>query len=333
MASRNEPKSKLEQGTDPIELPGVFGILPLRNSVLFPQTVMPISVGREKTLRLIDDAIKDSKPIAVVSQKDPATDDPEPDAMYRFGTAARILKAIRIGGNNVNLIIQGVSRVRVVRWVGTAPFLTLGDPDTFAAFADNIVGTHAQGALDAPDTYDRYPVQLRLRVSAAWQTVTLSPAALRVALAAYMTRIPVEPSPFAPPGRRAVTAAERRGLTVFRADCAGCHQLRTGTTASRAVGPDTLESRLLAGDLVLTSARRYDVGTPVIGEGGNNPPSLRGAWAAAPYFSDGSAATLEEALRRTDPSADRVHAPDNATRPTVLSPAQRADLAAFLRAL
>jgi len=124
MASRNEPKSKLEQGTDPIELPGVFGILPLRNSVLFPQTVMPISVGREKTLRLIDDAIKDSKPIAVVSQKDPATDDPEPDAMYRFGTAARILKAIRIGGNNVNLIIQGVSRVRVVRWVGTSPFLT-----------------------------------------------------------------------------------------------------------------------------------------------------------------------------------------------------------------
>src|SRR5262245_59282610 len=124
MASRNEPKGKLEQGTDPIELPGVFGILPLRNSVLFPQTVMPISVGREKTLRLIDDAIKDSKPIAVVSQKDPATDDPEPDSMYRFGTAARILKAIRIGGNNVNLIIQGVSRVRVVRWMQTAPFLT-----------------------------------------------------------------------------------------------------------------------------------------------------------------------------------------------------------------
>src|SRR5262245_42920632 len=123
MASRNEPKGKLEQGTDPIELPGVFGILPLRNSVLFPQTVMPISVGREKTLRLIDDAIKESKPIAVVSQKDPATDDPDPDEMYKFGTAARILKAIRIGGNNVNLIIQGVERVRLVRVAQTAPFL------------------------------------------------------------------------------------------------------------------------------------------------------------------------------------------------------------------
>jgi len=217
--------------------------------------------------------------------------------------------------------------------VGTEPFLTIGDPDTFAAFADNIVGTHAQGALDAPDTYDQYPVQLRLRAGATWTTVTLSPAELRVALAAYMTRIPVEPSPFAPPGRRALSAPERRGLALFRADCAGCHQLRTSTVATRAVEAKTFESRLLAGELVLTSARRYDVGTPVIGEGGNNPPSLRGAWAAAPYFSDGSAATLEEAIRRTDPSADRVHAPVNGTRPPALSAAQQADLAAFLRAL
>src|SRR5213593_1440054 len=125
MASRTDPKNRPEhnQGLpDPVELPGSLGILPLRNSVLFPHTVMPISVGREKTLRLIDDAIKESKPIAVVSQKDPALDDPEPDGMYRFGTAARILKAIRIGGNNVNLIIQGMARVRVVRWVQTTPF-------------------------------------------------------------------------------------------------------------------------------------------------------------------------------------------------------------------
>jgi ATP-dependent Lon protease len=85
---------------------------------------MPISVGREKTLRLIDDAIRESRPIAVVSQKDPSVDDPDHEGMFRFGTAARILKAIRIGGNNVNLIIQGVARVRVARWVQTAPFLT-----------------------------------------------------------------------------------------------------------------------------------------------------------------------------------------------------------------
>ena len=127
MTSRPDSKGRKPEsgihGPEPIDLPATLGILPLRNSVLFPNTVMPISVGREKTLRLIDDAIKESKPIAVISQKDPATDDPEPDEMFRFGTAARILKAIRIGGNNVNLIIQGVSRVRVTRFTQTSPFL------------------------------------------------------------------------------------------------------------------------------------------------------------------------------------------------------------------
>src|SRR5262245_47263353 len=84
---------------------------------------MPISVGREKTLRLIDDAIKGQRPIAVVSQKDPSVDDPDFEGLYRYGTAARILKAIKIGGGNVNLIIQGVARIRVRRVIQTQPFL------------------------------------------------------------------------------------------------------------------------------------------------------------------------------------------------------------------
>ena len=59
-----------------------------------------------------------------------------------------------------------------------------------------------------------------------------------------------------------------------------------------------LERRLLAGEVALTDARLHAVGTPILGDGGNNPPSLRGVWEAAPYFSDGSARTLEEVLRR-----------------------------------
>ncbi|MES1207768.1 MAG: hypothetical protein ABUS79_17680, partial [Pseudomonadota bacterium] len=78
---------------------------------------------------------------------------------------------------------------------------------------------------------------------------------------------------------------------------------------------------------------RMDVGTPVLGAGGNNPPSLRGVWEAAPYFSDGSARTLEEALRRTDPDADAVHAASNSARPAAFSPGEEAALLAFLRAL
>ena len=94
-----------------------------------------------------------------------------------------------------------------------------------------------------------------------------------------------------------------------------------------------LEPMLRDARLVLTSALRYDVGTPVLGEGGNCPPSLRGVWAAAPYFSDGSAATLEDVLRRTDPAAHAVHAADNLQRPPAFTPTERADLLTFLRSL
>ncbi|MDQ7088140.1 MAG: LON peptidase substrate-binding domain-containing protein [Acidobacteriota bacterium] len=101
----------------------IIGILPLRNSVLFPYAVMPISVGRRKTLALIENALEKDVAIAVVSQKEAAVDDPEPEDLYSIGTKARILKAIRVGGGNINLIIQGLGRVRVERFIEQEPFL------------------------------------------------------------------------------------------------------------------------------------------------------------------------------------------------------------------
>jgi cytochrome c peroxidase len=174
---------------------------------------------------------------------------------------------------------------------------------------------------------------LRLREGGDYTTITLSPRATRAALAAYLPAIPVEPSPFAPPERRALAADERRGLSAFRARCSGCHQLLPATGAEQGPAPSALEPMLRDARLVLTSALRYDVGTPVLGEGGNCPPSLRGVWSAAPYFSDGSAATIEDVLRRTDPAARAVHAPSNAQRPPAIPAQQRAELAAFLRVL
>jgi len=100
-----------------------IGVLPLRNSVLFPHAIMPISVGRRKTLNLLDDVHNTNKQIAVVSQRNPADDDPEPAGMYRVGTVARILKVVKLSGNNVNLIIQGMHRVRVERFTSTEPFM------------------------------------------------------------------------------------------------------------------------------------------------------------------------------------------------------------------
>jgi ATP-dependent Lon protease len=107
-------------------IPNEIGALPLRNSVLFPHAIMPISVGRRKTLNLLDDVVQPSKLIAVISQRNPAEDDPDPKDMYRVGCVARILKVVKLSGNNVNLIIQGLKRVRVDRFIATEPFMKVG---------------------------------------------------------------------------------------------------------------------------------------------------------------------------------------------------------------
>ncbi len=181
----------------------------------------------------------------------------------------------------------------------TAPYLSLGELDSLDEFADNIIATHAQGRAAAPDTFDRYAVEL----SIAGAKVRLEPAQVRAAMAAYLARIPLEASPFPPDPLAAAGAA------LFRRGCTGCHR------------PPTFTSR-----------GRHDVGTPVLGDGGNNPPSLRGVWDAAPYFSDGSAASLEDVLRRTDPGAPEVHAAGNAAHPR-FSDGERRALAAFLKGL
>jgi ATP-dependent Lon protease len=101
----------------------VLGVLPLRNSVLFPHAVMPISVGRRKTLALIESALEKDLPVVVISQKDAGIDDPGADDLYQYGTLARILKAIRVGGGNINLIIQGQERIRIRAFTQMEPFL------------------------------------------------------------------------------------------------------------------------------------------------------------------------------------------------------------------
>ena len=214
----------------------------------------------------------------------------------------------------------------------TQPFLSLGEPTTLESFAANIVATHAQGAERDPDHFDEYPVDLRLFQEGRWQTQTLSPAEVRTALAAYMARIPPEPSPFVASSSAQLSPVARRGLALFADGCAGCHQLVGNTARANPLAPREREARLLAGQVALTSPQRYDVGTPVLGRDGNNPPSLRGVWENGPYFSDGSAATLEDVLRRTDPHAARVHAPANATQPAY-DDADRDALVTFLRAL
>ncbi|HEY8145447.1 MAG TPA: LON peptidase substrate-binding domain-containing protein, partial [Kofleriaceae bacterium] len=90
--------TKPKPGGDlPVEIPEVIPVLPLRNSVLFPGSIIPIDVGRRKSVRLVEDAISKERPvIGILTQKDARTEDPGEEDMYRVGCAARILKVIKL---------------------------------------------------------------------------------------------------------------------------------------------------------------------------------------------------------------------------------------------
>ena len=109
----------------PVEVPEVISILPLRNSVLFPGSIIPIDVGRKKSVRLVEEAISKERPvIGIVTQRDAKTEDPGPGDLYSVGCAARILKVIKLAKDNFSVILQGVSRIRVLEGAGVDPFMT-----------------------------------------------------------------------------------------------------------------------------------------------------------------------------------------------------------------
>jgi ATP-dependent Lon protease len=111
-------------GEQPVEIPDQLPILPLRNSVLFPGAIIPIDVGRRKSVRLVEDAIAKERPvIGILTQKDARTEDPGAGDLYMVGCAARILKVIKLAKDNFSVILQGVSRFEVSAFEGAEPFL------------------------------------------------------------------------------------------------------------------------------------------------------------------------------------------------------------------
>ena len=100
----------------------VLPILPLRDAVLYPDLVMPLVVGREKSIRLIDDALKGDHIIGVVTQRDAQIEEPSPDDLHEIGVAALITKMIRMQDGTLRVIVQGLSRIRVREMIDTEPY-------------------------------------------------------------------------------------------------------------------------------------------------------------------------------------------------------------------
>lgn len=113
-----------EEQMDKVHTPEVLPLLPLRNTVLFPGVVIPITVGRDKSIKLVQEANKGSKIIGVVSQVNPDTDEPSFEDLHRIGTQATIMRMLRMPDGSTTVILQGKKRFEITGLVDTEPYFT-----------------------------------------------------------------------------------------------------------------------------------------------------------------------------------------------------------------
>jgi ATP-dependent Lon protease len=113
----------VSNGDRPLSIPSELPILPLRDTVLFPNSFMPLAVARESSVRLIDDAIANGKLIAVFTQRDASVEEPVQEDLHVVGTATHIHKMFKLPDGSLRLIVQGLARLKLDAVVATQPYL------------------------------------------------------------------------------------------------------------------------------------------------------------------------------------------------------------------
>jgi len=115
------PRSKGEKGKEKISIPHRLPILPLRGTVLFPELILPIMVGRKKSVKLIDEAMEGDRIIGVVTQHGSEIEDPETGELYTIGVAAHLVRMVREVDGTQRVIVQGLERIKILRYVQEDP--------------------------------------------------------------------------------------------------------------------------------------------------------------------------------------------------------------------
>lgn len=144
------------------KLPNSIPILPLRNTVLFPGVVIPITAGRDKSIKLINDANAAGKVIGVVAQKNEEIEDPGKEDIHTIGTVARILRVLKMPDGNVTVILQGKKRFEIAKMISDTPYFNAlikevpekrpGVTDTeFSAIIDSIKEIAIQIIKESPN--------------------------------------------------------------------------------------------------------------------------------------------------------------------------------------
>ena len=124
MSDRDKPFGADEPSAEqPFHVPGELPVLPLRDTVLFPNSFMPLAVARESSVRLIDEAVSAGRMIAVFTQRDASEEDPRQDDLHPIGTASHIHKMFKLPDGSLRIIVQGLARVRLDGLIASRPYL------------------------------------------------------------------------------------------------------------------------------------------------------------------------------------------------------------------
>ena len=106
-----------DQSEKQTEIPVVLPVLPLRNIVVFPGMIVPLFVGREKSIRALEDVMADDKEMLLVSQKDGDQDDPQPEDMHDIGTIGTVLQMLKLPDGTVKVLVEGQARVQMLEYL------------------------------------------------------------------------------------------------------------------------------------------------------------------------------------------------------------------------
>ena len=151
-------------------LPGELPVLPLRDSVTYPDTLTPLAIGQERSVQLVNDVLVGDRMLVMVASREPDEETPGPEQLYDVGVAGMVARMLKVPDGSLRILVQGGQRVRVDEWLSTEPYLTARVtemPDVIEHTAQhrlnpaffNMIGTAA--AVGTPSEFSPYSTSKR----------------------------------------------------------------------------------------------------------------------------------------------------------------------------
>ena len=155
-------------------LPAQLPVLPLRDTVTFPDTLTPLAVGQERSVRLVNDVLAGDRQLVMVGSRDPDSESPAPDQLYEYGVVGTVARMLKVPDGTLRILVEGGQRVRIEEWVSETPYLVarISDAADIVERGGGADGADAQRPADVLAHHRGGPVPARRSSSSRSPTST-----------------------------------------------------------------------------------------------------------------------------------------------------------------